>query len=236
MNKCAIHQPHYFPWLGYLNKMASVHKFILLDEAQLEKQSPMYRNKLSTWDGQEKYITVAFQKKGFLEKKFSEIMLENEIDWQERQKSFIFNNYKKEEFFQEVWSEVEFIFEKKYQSLKEVTLDTIYLEKKIFHIDTEIVLQSSLEYNRELKKNDLLISLCKKVNADFYLSGNGARKYMDVALFEKEGITVDFQKYSVIQYPQKHTFVPNLSALDLLFCCGINKANDLFWENFHAQN
>lgn len=236
MVKCAIHQPHFFPWLGYLNKMASVDIFIILNEVQIEKQSSMYRNKLSTWDGVEKYITIPYKKKGCLEKKFSEIEVENTIAWQERQKNFILNNYKKEVYFNEVWKAIEYIFEKKYTTVEEVTLDTILLEKKLFNINTELVLQSDLKYDAILKNNELLICLCKQINADFYLSGNGARKYMDIELFNKNGIKVDYQKYDMIRYPKSHEFIPNLSALDLLFSTGIQSANTIFWENYYGTN
>ena len=42
--KCAIMQPHYFPWPGYFNLMSKVNKFIFLDDAQFSKNSWHNRN------------------------------------------------------------------------------------------------------------------------------------------------------------------------------------------------
>ena len=42
--KCAIMQPHYFPWPGYFNLMSKVDKFIFLDDAQFSKNSWHNRN------------------------------------------------------------------------------------------------------------------------------------------------------------------------------------------------
>ena len=227
--KVGIHQPHYFPWLGYLDKMAKVDVFVLLDEVQIEKGSNMYRNKLCTWDGQEKYITVAYDKKGCLDIPYSEIKVDNEVNWQERQINFICNNYKKSPYFNEINYHIGPLLRKKYTNLCEVTVDSVMLEKKLFDIKTKIVLQSELSYDRTLSSNELLIDLIKTVGGNYYLSGNGARKYMNVALFEQEGIHVEYQSFSYPVYSQPHSFVSNLSALDLLFNCGIDNARDLFW-------
>ena len=36
-NLVGIHQPNFFPWLGYFNKIHSSDKFIFLDNVQLPK-------------------------------------------------------------------------------------------------------------------------------------------------------------------------------------------------------
>ncbi len=221
MISCAMHQPHYFPWLGYLNKMASVDKFIILDEVQLEKGSNMYRNKLSTKDGKEKYITIGYEKEGFLEKKYKEIKIDNSTDWQKKQVDFIVDSYKKAPFFNEIWPYIEPVFNEKFDMLDDLVERTVLIEKDLFDIKTEIIKQSTLEYGEEERNNELLIHLCKDISADFYLSGNGARKYMDLDLFKRNGIDVDYQQFTYPVYEQKHDFVPNLSALDVLFNCGI---------------
>lgn len=231
MSKVAIHQLHYFPWLGYLDKMAKADKFILLDEVQLEKGSNMYRNKVSTWDGKEKYLTVCYKKQDCLNKPFREILLENSVDWQDSQREFIFQNYRKALFFNEVWSEIEHIFLKEYKYLMDVLMDSIEAERKLFDIRTEIILQSDIKYLRDTYKNEMLIELCKAVNADVYLSGNGARGYMAVQEFEAQGITVEYQKFEYPKYQQFGEFVPNLSALDILFHCGKREGKRIFWNN-----
>lgn len=230
MKSCAIHQPHYFPWLGFLNKMASVDRFIFLDEVQIEKGSNMYRNKLCTLAGQEKHITVAFKKKGCLDIPYNEIQLDNTVDWQQRQVSFIENNYKACPFFTEIWDQIHPFFSESFDLLSDAVIRSIEIEMDLFGIKTETIKQSELLYDKSLKKNELLISLIESADCDHYLSGNGARKYMEIGEYEDKGITVEYQKFTYPIYRQGHGFVPNLSALDLLFNCGIDESRNIFWE------
>jgi hypothetical protein len=53
------------------------------------------------------------------------------------------------------------------------------------------------------------------------LSGSAARVYLDTAVFERNGIAVEWQDYVHPVYRQQHgAFVPYLSAIDLLLNCG----------------
>ena len=232
--KIAIHQPHYFPWLGFLDKMAKSDQFILLDEVQLTDKSNMFRNKFLAKNGKEKYLTVCFEKKDYMSKKFSEILLNKNVDWQKDHINFLKDSYRKTKYFEEVFSEIAFVFEKDYATLCDVVIDSLLCVKKIFDIQTQIILQSELEYDISAKKGDLVLSLCKAVEASCYLSGNGARKYMDISRFEKEGVKVEYQDFAYPPYNQigsPEAFIPNLSSLDLLFNYGIEGARKIFWDN-----
>ena len=57
----SIHQPHYLPWLRYLDKIARSDLFILLDDVQYEKNGFQNRNKIKTAQGWA-YLTVPVQK------------------------------------------------------------------------------------------------------------------------------------------------------------------------------
>ncbi len=231
--KVAIHQPHYFPWLGYLDKMAKVDEFVILDEVQLTDSSNMCRNRFLTKTGKERYLTVSFEKDGYMQKRFCDVGLNKQINWQRDHKNFILDTYRKLPGFDETWPKINHIFEKEYETAYEVSMDSMYALRDLFGINTQLVYQSAIDYCRESKKNDLVLELCEAVHADAYLSGNGAKKYMQLDTFAKRNIAVEFQAFSCPQYQQAYSpeFIPNLSSLDLLFNCGIEKSREIFWNN-----
>ena len=229
----AIHQPHYFPWLGYLDKIAKADIFILMDDVQLTDKSNMFRNKFLAKNGKEKYLTVCFQKKGYMQMPFNQVKLNDTVKWQRDHINFLRDTYRKAPYFTEIWTLIEPILTKKYELICDVDIDTISLLCRVFNIKTKIIKQRNLVYDKESKKSELVLSLCKSVNAGVYFSGNGARKYMDMELFKKNNIDVIYQKFQYPYYKQINTdtFIPNLSSLDFLFNCGIDKANQMFWDN-----
>ena len=72
-----------------------------------------------------------------------------------------------------------------------------------------------------------LVDVCNTLGADTYLSGPGARNYIEENLFLKNKINLEFQEYSSIKYTQlvSKTFIPNLSILDSLFNVGDSTRN-----------
>ena len=236
----AVHQPHYFPWLGFLDKIAKSNCFILGDEMQLADRSNMFRNRFLAQSGKEKYLGISFEKahSHYLEIPYNAVKINHAIPWQAEHVSFLKGTYQKALFFREIWPFISSIYKNEYETVCHVCRETIAMETELFDISTPIVMQSELDYARGMSKNALNIALCKAVNADVYLSGNGARKYNDEAMYRQNNIKLIYQQFSYPQYPQINTqeFVPNLSALDLLFNCGIKKSREIFWKNVKAAH
>lgn len=70
--------------------------------------------------------------------------------------------------------------------------------------------------------NERLISLCRQVGADTYLSGPAAKAYLNEAQFNDAGITVEWLNYAGYPvYPQLFgTFVHEVSIIDLVLNTG----------------
>lgn len=235
--RVAIHQPHYFPWLGYLAKMASVDKFIFLDTVQLKKRSYMIRNRIIDLNGKIKYLNVTADTHDHFNREYRDIRTKDFENWSKRQKDLLIDAYRKSRWFDEIWDVILPIFNEKYEFLCEITIQSVMILRKIFEIDTLLVLQSDIGIDKSLKKNELILGLCKSVSADTYYSGNGARKYMVDSAFEKEGIHVIYQQFEHPVYEQmgNHPFEPGLSALDLLFNYGIKNAKEIFWNSVEEK-
>jgi hypothetical protein len=66
-----------------------------------------------------------------------------------------------------------------------------------------------------------LVSICKSVGAERYLSGFGGQKYQEEEIFREENIELLVYDFTPPVYPQMWgEFIPGLSTLDLLFNAG----------------
>ena len=232
----AIHQHHYFPWLGYMDKMARSDVFLLLDRVQLNDSSFMFRHQLLDKNGEKKYITIPFVRKGYMSRAYNELELNTDVDWQTRQHNFIYDNYRRHPYYQEIWQEIEPVFSRPYSFLWEVTDESVRIMRRLLNVTTPLVYQSLLEPS-EGKKSEFLVGLLQQLGADRYYSGSGAKKYMDLSVFGRAGIEVSYQEFSLPEYPQRNSreFTGGLSGLDILFNCGVEGTRKLFWENVSRE-
>jgi len=234
----ASHQPHFFPWLGYLDKMAKVDAFIINDIVQLETKSPMVRNKIVDSRGKERYINASIDKKGYMDKPNRDIQLSNWNEVRSYIRNVLVDAYRKAGFYYEVWPLVDELLCSDFKMLLDLNMATIEMLRKCFDINTPLILNSSLNWGIGEDKSERLANKVAAVGGTVYLSGNGARKYMDFSPFIEKNISVVYQEFSYPEYAQISTaeFVPNLSAIDMLFNCGIEASRKLFWENVRSTN
>lgn len=238
MKIVASHQPHFFPWLGYFDKMAKADIFLINDLAQLEKKSPMIRNKILDENGLERIINVIIDKTGYMEKQNRDIDL---IDWKETRKSLlgkIKGCYNHAPYFAEIWPYMIEVLDRSYSKLIDLDVGTIEIGRRLLGIDTPIIFQSTLTFKEGSTTSEKLAEKLYAVNTDIYLSGNGGKKYMDINDFSARAIEVVFQSFSYPVYPQLYggSFIPNLSFLDIVFNCGIERGRNLFWDNVRESH
>ena len=90
--KCAIMQPHYFPWAGYFNLISKVNKFVFLDDVQFSKNSWQSRNQIIIND-QKKWIMIPL-KKSPLNTNIKDKLIDYSKKWQSKIFKTIIQNYK----------------------------------------------------------------------------------------------------------------------------------------------
>jgi len=105
----------------------------------------------------------------------------------------------------------------------------ICLIKSIFNMlgfSTNLVRASELGITGS--STQLLISICKSVGADRYLSGSGGKNYQDINLFANAGIEVSYNNFKHPTYTQHHGgFIPGLSIIDMLMNEGVERTAEV---------
>ncbi len=223
-NVVTIHQPEYLPWLGFFDRICQSDVLVFLDDVGYQKNGFINRNKIKTAKG-EQWITIPVKGRS-PHLKINQVLIDTQTDWKQRQLGALIAHYSRAPYFKEYFPIFEDAFKKPWEKIAD--LDMYLIEKVIAILGLKTRTVKSSELNVEELKTERLVSICKLLKADTYLSGPGGKGYMDLELFKKAGIEVVFQHFTHPVYPQQYTeksFFGNLSILDLLFNCGPNSVN-----------
>jgi hypothetical protein len=223
----SIHQPSYFPWLGLLHKIANSDLYMIMDEVQLTDKAYQHRNIFLSADGKTKFLTISFNKKEYFNRPFKELEIIDQ-SWRINHLNFISNGYKKHPFFEQIFPCLTEFFAGHYPLLIDAVMASMLISMKLFDIKTKLVFQSDMDYDKKLRKGELVVDLVRASGADCYLSGTGAAAYMDESVFTGNP-SLKYDSFIHPVYPQKNSseFISGLSCLDILFNVGIDGARSL---------
>ncbi len=217
MRVVAIHQPNYLPWFGFIHKIAKSDLFVILDHVEFSRRSFINRNRVKGPNG-EIWLTVPVKVHGRM--RIMDVPIDTEQKWREKHLKSLRLFYGKAPYFKEIFPHIEEVYERDRESLADLNVDLIYRLIDILNLRTKFVRSSTL--NPQGKKMEMIVDICKKVDADAYLSGQGAKKYQDSEYFSMNGINLIYQEFEHPVYPQRFgKFVPNLSIVDMLFNVGV---------------
>lgn len=211
-----IHQPGYMPWLGFFDKLARCDKFVVYDDVQFEKGEFNNRNKIRTADGW-RWLTVPIVHNH--PQMIKDIMISGD-KWKTDHLKNIRHNYGSAPYFKELMPRIEEALSSSDGGLlADLNMRLIEMLAGILGIDVEVVRSSELPYHGDGEgKNEKLVSICKHVKADVYLSGQGGRGYIDEKVFSNAGVEVVWHDYRHPEYAQRFEgFQPFMSVIDLIF-------------------
>ncbi|NEJ71506.1 hypothetical protein GR197_13295 [Rhizobium phaseoli] len=229
MRTVVIHQPDFVPYLGFFQRFINADLYVALDHVSFVYGSRgwTHRDKIKTAQGA-KWINVGIRKPDY-GAPINTVTMGEDRTWIERNLSLLRENYRGCHGWGEVYSRIEQLMHARFELMSDFNLHFLNGILEILDIDMPMVRSSSLQPKGS--KNELLIELLQKVEATSYLSGLGARDYMQPQLFEAVGINVIWQHFVHPVYPQPFgEFMPYLSILDTLLNCGIAGTRDLLWS------
>jgi len=221
MKVISIHQPNYLPWIGYFYKIVSADTFVFLDNVDYQygnSSSVTNKAKIKTNSGVQLLSVPVKKTKGL--RFIKEMPVDNGQPWQRKHLNSIKLTYCKSPFFEPVFELLEGTLNSKTELLATLNETLIANICNYLLIPTNLVKASDLSIEQE-DRNIRLIEICKKLNGDIYLSGNGGKKYNNATLFNEKGIEIKYTEFVHPTYNQLHgTFIPNLSVIDMLFMEG----------------
>ncbi len=215
--RVAISQPTYLPWIGYLDLIDQVDRFVVLDSVQFAKQSWQQRNRIKTAVGLQ-WLTVPVELHGRLGGQIREVRI-REASFAKDHLRAVELAYRRAPFFEEYYPALvaRLLSVQAGSSLLDLNLELLKWFLKILGITTPLVLASQLPATG--KRTELLAAICSHLGAQTYLSPLGASDYLlnEMATMSQAGVGVCFQNYVHPEYRQQFPpFVPYASALDLL--------------------
>src|SRR6266702_1839456 len=215
--KIAIHQPQYWPWPPYLDKVMYADVFVYLDTVQFNKNGLQNRNQVKTNKGATWLTLPVRQRLG------QSISGTRVADLKALAKHFktLSMSYAGRPGFERWKTELENVLTPDTDSLCAIAIKSTEWMLEKLGVQTRRIRASEVQGNTG-RGSVLIASICKSLGATLYLSGRGALQYMNPGDFDQIGCKIMVQSWRPFTYEQAHPevgFTKDLSTLDLLLNC-----------------
>ena len=216
----AGHQPHYCPWLGYVDKIASVDVFCQIDVIPFDPQLFQHRNRIRAGNaaGEEWLVVPLVAKSG--EQLIVDVEIDNHVPWREQHWERIESSYGHAPYFGNYAPFLADLYRREWRRLVDLNEYMLQGLLDFLGIGTRVVRASALGVR--LGDGNVLVDVCRALGATNYVSGAGGNcPHLDESALGGAGIAHRVQRFTHPVYPQLHGgFMPRMAVVDLLFNCG----------------
>ncbi len=212
--KIGIMQPYFFPYLGYWQLIGAVDKYVVYDDVTYIKGGWISRNNILL-SGAAHMITLPLDNPSSY-RLINEIAVRNDQVGKKKIIKTLEYAYSKAPYYASIIPMLSDII------MMDTTIARMNYEAVLricdyLGLETEIILSSDIDKDNELKGEDKVIHIVKKLDGDCYINAIGGRELYSRDHFEKNGIRLLFLEKDMIHYDQfGKDFVDNLSIIDAL--------------------
>lgn len=230
-----ISQSMYFPWVGLLEQVRLADSFVHYDDVDFARG---FYNRVQVKTAQgTRWMTVPTRDR-HRGQKIDEIRLDDRSDWRSDHRNLLSAALHSAPFFSEMINVVDSVFEKPAETLADISRHSLLALVEYFGLydDTKFVQSRTLGVDGASSQR--LHDITRSLGGSVYLTGHGARKYLDHELFERSGIEVRYMRYDRSPYPQLYgSFCPHVTGLDLIANCGrvgaaYIRSGSINWRDF----
>ncbi|HMI79762.1 MAG TPA: WbqC family protein, partial [Ferruginibacter sp.] len=227
----AIHQPNFFPWLGYFDKIIRSDIFVFLDDAQLQKTGGGWSNRVQlAIAGEAKWFTAPVNRNFHGTATINNITFDEKVPWRDKLIKTLELNYRKAAFYNEAINFLKGVIKYPEQN---VALYNSYCIRAILDqlkMKSNLVVASGMNVTENATER--LIVITKKSGGNVYLCGGGAGGYQEDHLFSEAGIDLKYQDFKPTVYDQNgmEKFIAGLSIIDVIMHCGFEGTRQLLYN------
>jgi len=225
MHIVTIHQPNFFPWLGYFDKISKADSFVFFDDIQFPKKGGSWSNRIKLFiSGDVRWVTAAINRDYSGTRNINEMEFLSNNPWRLKMLKSLDTSYRRYPHFPETMAIIEPLILNAESNIAEYNIHAVTQLGKKLGLGYDKIHRSS-NLKKEGSSNELLCSITKTLGGDTYMCGGGAQGYQDDNLFTKRGIKLIYQNFQHFKYPQfgQEHFVPGLSVIDALMNLGFQE-------------
>lgn len=230
-----ISQSMYFPWVGLLEQVRLADVFVHYDTVAFDRGF-YNRVQVKTERGL-RWITVPLSdhRRG---QPIDEIKIDNTQNWQKQHIGILKQAYRNAPFKSEMLDLVNSVIGAPAETLGQVSRASMLALADYFDLRSSRNFVDARTLHVQGEKSQRLHDMVLALRGTKYITGHGARDYLDHALFERSAIAVEYMRYECIPYPQLHgPFTPYVTSLDLIANCGkrgsaVVRSSAVGWRQF----
>jgi len=214
-----ISQSMYFPWVGFLEQLRVADVFVRYDDVQFSKGSFTNRVQIKTATGS-RWMTIPLggHKLG---QRIDEVQAASERNWRDQHISQLAESYRGSAHGEDMLTVARQALDTASNNVGDIAYASMRALTRYFGLDHRVQWRNVAELGIGGASSNRVLDIVQALGGTRYVTGHGARNYLDHEAFEKAGIEVCYMYYNCLPYPQPHgLFTPYVSGLDLVASCG----------------